>query len=426
MREPAAEPLFTTLNQRLERLIGFSGRHALLTDVTLAAGAATTSVVGLAFQHRITPVVLAFCFGLCAPLLLRHRDARPCFALIAAVAFLQWLVSGDQLADVTVLIALYWVCLAADAPSIALAALAAEAGAVMVALGWEQHEQFKVWTGLTGLNVAAAALGLMIRQRRELLRSLEEKAARLERERDQQAEFGAVTERARIAREMHDIISHSLTVMIAQADGASYTLESEPAHPAPALAAIARVAATGRQALDEMRRLLGVLRDDAGPDARGLLEPPPTLERLGALLEQVRAAGMPVTAAFEGDFTDLTPGVQLAIFRVAQEALTNALKHASRPAGAHLRLSRDGHAVELDITSTLRVPAGEAELPRPGGRGLRGMAERAHAYGGELEAGPTGDGRWSVRLRLTVVAAQKLPPDRTDVLLLGAPDQGRR
>lgn len=401
------EPLFTNLNARVERIVRISARHPLLTDAGLALITAVVSVTGLLRQGRVTPAMLAFCAALCLPLLLRHRSARLCFALVGLAALIQWLVSGPQLADAAVLIALYWVCLEGSARSIVAALVAAEGGAVMLALRWEQdRNQFKYWVGVTGLAVAAAALGLVIRQRRELLQSLEDRAARLERERDQQAALGAAAERARIAREMHDIVSHNLTVMIALADGARYTLESRPER---ATGAIERISTTGRQALTEMRRLLGVLAEDSepGPLEPGLLEPQPTLERLDDLLARVQAAGIPVTVTLDGELTDLAPGVQLTIFRVAQEALTNALKHTSSPSTAHVELRRRGDVVQLEVTNS-GVPARGA--PNPGGRGLRGMRERAHAYGGELDAGPIDGGGWRVRLRL---AASARPDART-------------
>jgi signal transduction histidine kinase len=402
MGDRSEEPLFTSLNQRVERLARFSADHPRLTDAALALLAAAVSVVGLIRQGRVTPAMLGFCAALCLPLLLRHHSVRLSFAGVALAALAQWLISGPQLADVTVLIALYWVCLQSRPRSIVIALVAAEAGAVMLALSWEHGgDQFKYWVGVSGLAVASAALGLMIRQRRELLRSLEDRAARLERERDQQAALGAAAERARIAREMHDIVSHNMTVMIALADGARYTLDSETGQ---AAGAIERVSATGRQALVEMRRLLGVLREESEP---GPLEPQPTLERLDDLLARVDAAGIPVTVALDGGLTDLAPGVQLTLFRVAQEALTNTLKHASRPATAHLELRRRGGAVELDVTNT----GGGARVEHvrsAGGKGLRGMRERANAYGGQLDAGPTDDGGWRVHLRL---AADAPPPD---------------
>lgn len=416
MPERSEELLFTSLNQRVERLARFSARHAALTDAVLASAVAATSVTGLAIQGRITPAMLAICAALCAPLLLRHRSVRTCFAGVGLAALLQWFVSGPQLADGAVLVALYWVCLESDVRSVAAAVAVAEAGAIMLALHWEK-QVFKYWVGVTGLAVAAAALGLMIRQRRELLASLHEKAARLERERDQQAELGAAAERARIAREMHDIVSHNLTVMIALADGARYALDSSPER---ASGAIERLSATGRLALLEMRRLLGVLRDDSAPDP---LEPQPTLERLDDLIARVDAAGIPVTIDLEGDPQQLPPGVQLAVFRVAQEALTNTLKHARRPASAHLELRCGGGQVELDVTNTGGAgPAEPAERGghatdvrsldsrsldgrsldgrSPDGRGVRGMRERANAYDGALDVGPTEDGGWRVHLRL--------------------------
>ncbi|HEX3803926.1 MAG TPA: histidine kinase [Solirubrobacteraceae bacterium] len=392
MADHSDELLLTWLNQRVERLAEFSARHRSLTDGVLAAGTAATSIVGLAIQHRITPAMLAFCAGLCLPLLLRHGWPRLCFACIAVVLLVQWLISGPQLADAALLIALYWICLETDLRSITAAVAVAEAGAIMLALRWET-QQFKYWVGITGLAVAAAALGLMIRQRRELLLSMEEKAARLERERDQQAELGAAAERARIAREMHDIVSHNLTVMIALADGARYALEASPAQ---ASDAIERLSATGREALVEMRRLLGALRDDS---TEGPLEPQPTLERLDELVARVDAAGIPVTIGLDGNLHDLAPGVQLAVFRVAQEALTNTLKHAARPTAAHLEVRCRGGQVDLEVTNTGNARTHEA-IQASDGRGLLGMRERANVYDGELDVGPTEDGGWRVHLRL--------------------------
>src|ERR1700722_15503536 len=144
MTDSSDELPFAWLNQRVERLTSFSARHGLLTDVVLASGAATLSVIGLILQGRVTPAMLAFCVALCAPLLLRHRSVRLCFAAIALAGLLQWLISGPQLADVSVLIALYWVCLESDVRTIAIAFAIAAAGAAMLALAWEQ-QKFRYW-----------------------------------------------------------------------------------------------------------------------------------------------------------------------------------------------------------------------------------------------------------------------------------------
>ena len=238
-----------------------------------------------------------------------------------------------------------------------------------------------------------------MRQRRALLISLHEKAARLEVERDQEGRLGAAAERARIAREMHDIVAHNLSVMIALADGATYAM---PGSPDRARQATERVSATGRQALLEMRRLLGVLREGEQAGAQPLA-PQPGLDRLDGLLAQVHAAGIPVTMDLDGDPRQLPDGVQLTVFRVAQEALTNTLKHAARPTSAHLALRCEHGRVELEVTDT-GAPSRGAPRPQPlaggGGRGLRGMRERAAAYGGRLDAGPGPDGGWRVSLRL--------------------------
>jgi signal transduction histidine kinase len=275
----------------------------------------------------------------------------------------------------------------------------------MAAARWSPSEPLKIWVGLSGLAVAAAVSGITVRQRRALLHSLEEKAARLEVERDREGRLAAARERARIAREMHDIVAHNLSVMIALADGAAFTIGSSPEE---AKSAAERVSSTGRQALLEMRRLLGVLRDEDGPQAGPPREPQPTLARLDELLTQVNAAGIPVTMALDGDPRSLPEGVQLTVFRVAQEALTNTLKHARRPTRAHLALSCKPDHVELEVTDDGSGGGGEPDRPATAtpfadatdGRGLRGMRERAAAYGGQLEAGPGPDGGWRVHLDL--------------------------
>ncbi len=370
--------------------------HPFAVDLATAAGVAMLSAFALSTQHRLDVVTAAFCVLLCTPLLLHRRDPRVCFALVALVAFAQWILSAPQLADASVLIALYWVALESELAEVAVAAVVVETGAIMAALRWSPSEPLKIWVGLTGLGTAAGVLGVTIRQRRALLISLHERAARLEVERDHEGRLAAAAERARIAREMHDIVAHNLSVIISLADGAGYAMASSPQR---ASEAIDRVSATGRQALLEMRRLLGVLREDALEQP---LAPQPGLDRLDDLLAQVHAAGIPVTMDLDGDPRNLPEGVQLTVFRVAQEALTNTLKHAARPTSAHLALRCQARSVELEVTDTGQDAARIG--PRPSlagsGRGLNGMRERAAAYGGRLDAGPGPDGGWRVRLSL--------------------------
>ena len=401
MSRSSDEAIVHGIHRLTFRVTAVGRRHPLGTDIVIAVLLAATSLTGLAVQGRLGHVdTIIFCAALCAPLPLRSVDRRASFGLVAIVGLAQWLTSTPQIADAAVLIALFWVALDGSALDMAAAAVTIEAGAVMAALHWSPGDWPKVWVGISGLGVAAGALGLTIRERRALVATLGERAARLELERDQQGRLGAAAERARIAREMHDIVSHNLTVMIGLADGAGYAL---PSSPETAQTAIERVSGTGRQALEEMRRLLGVLREE--PEA-GPYEPQPGLDRLDDLLARVEAAGVPVSIELQGDPHELSGGVQLAVFRVAQEALTNTLKHAGRPASAHLALHCGAHGVTLEVTDTGRTEnAGRGAAPPgpqlpSGGRGLSGMRERAAAYGGALEAGPRPEGGWRVRLTL--------------------------
>ena len=384
----------TWLAQRAQRLARLSAGHPLLVDLAICLAVAALSIAGLITQHRLYALTSIFCAALCLPLLLRRVSVMLCFVLIAVIAFAQWLLAAPQLADAAVLIALYWVTLDGSLTAAALAAGTAETGAIMAAVRWSPSEPLKLWVGLTGLVTAAAVLGVSVRQRRALLVSLHEKAARLEIERDQEGQLGAAAERARIAREMHDIVAHNLSVMIALADGASYAMDASPER---ALQATQRISATGRQALVDMRRLLGVLGEERSAQP---LEPQPSLGRLDELLAQVHAAGIPVTMDLAGDPSELPEGVQLTVFRVAQEALTNTLKHAERPTRAHLSLSCHSEHVELEVTDTGSGVGDRGRSTASGGRGLRGMRERAAAYGGRLEAGPGPEGGWRVQLHL--------------------------
>lgn len=248
----------------------------------------------------------------------------------------------------------------------------------------------------------AAAVGIAVRGRKDYHASLVERARQLEVERDQQLRLAASAERARIAREMHDIIGHNLSVITGLADGGRYAATKNPARASEALTAIAT---TSRQALAELRRLLDVLRDDPGDPTRPAppadLTPQPTLTDLDRLITGVRNAGLPVHTTIHGSPT-LPPGRQLTVYRVIQEALTNTLKHAGPSATAHLVMSyEDTGAVSLTLTDTSRTAPTPPD-PTNGGRGIPGMRERTAVYGGTLEAGPLPHPRrgWRVHLHL--------------------------
>jgi signal transduction histidine kinase len=375
------------LGKRGERIVA---EHVLLGDLAIAVAVAVAAVAGLYSQRRVDGVQLAFTAALCLPLLMRRRQPLLVFAVLAAIAAVQWLNADPQLGDASLLVALYGVALRGSLLELTLAGVAMESGAVLAAAKWAPSDPVKIWIGLSGLVMAAGVLGINVRQRRALVSSLRERAARLELERDQEGRLAAAAERNRIAREMHDIVAHNLSVMIALADGASYAIGTSPEQTAQATE---QISTTGRDALLEMRRLLDVLADDRSSQP---LAPQPGLAELEPLAERVRAAGVPVMLRIEGDPRALPEGAQLAIFRVAQEALTNTLKHAHRPTEVCLSLRCSGEGAELEVIDT----GPPSQRARGQGRGLRGMRERALAYGGELQAGPRERGGWRVHLRL--------------------------
>jgi signal transduction histidine kinase len=258
------------------------------------------------------------------------------------------------------------------------------------------------WTDLiflSGLVAAALGLGLYTGTRRAYLAELRDRADRLERERDQQAALAVAAERARIAREMHDIVAHHLTVMITLSEAAIAASASSPER---ANDVMRSVADTGRRALADTRRLLGVLRQrpgqDPGQEGAGALQPVPDLTQLDSLIEQVRSAGLDTTLEIHGQAPDVAAGVQLTVYRLVQEALTNTLKHGGPAARASVRLSYLPGELLVDIDDNGAGAAAQATVGVGGG--LLGMRERVHAYGGNVQAGPSGTGGWKVSARL--------------------------
>jgi signal transduction histidine kinase len=208
-------------------------------------------------------------------------------------------------------------------------------------------------------------------------------------EREAKARAAVVEERTRIARELHDVVAHAISVIVLQARGGRHALDAEPDDARKALDAIEH---TASQALQEMRRLLGMLRSG---DEEVALAPQPSLAQLETLVAHVRDAGLPVDVRVEGNPRELAPGVDLSAFRIVQEALTNALKHAGR-ARAQVLVRYGDDALELEVADTGRGAANGAGA----GHGLAGMRERVAVFGGELESGPRGEGGFAVRARL--------------------------
>jgi signal transduction histidine kinase len=237
-------------------------------------------------------------------------------------------------------------------------------------------------------------LGDRSRMSRAYLAQANRRARDLERERDQQGELAAAAERARISRELHDAVAHGLSVIVIQAQAAAGAMDKRPA---TARAALAAIVATGRDSLSEMRRLLGLTRPD-GPE----LAPLPHLTDLPSLVERVRAAGLPVRLTVTGQVAELPTGIGLSAYRITQEALTNALKHAGPGASVLVDVCCGPETVELTVADTGRGAGGAPDERR--GNGLRGMRERVAMLGGTLTAADGPDGGFRVRACLPLAA----------------------
>lgn len=354
---------------------------------------------------RDTPQVWIFDVALVLPLLWRRRWPVGVFGTIAAVALVQVFVDVQAGGDLALLVALYAV--AAYEPrrfGIVAAILIAEVGVVVASVRWVPGNRLNEIIQLSTTMTVAWVLGVWVRTRRAYLASVLERAKTAEHERDQQAQIATAIERARISREMHDIVAHSLSVMIALSDGAAIAAHRTPE---AAQTAMLQSSALGRQALGEMRRLLGGLNGNPQDDATVLasapdLSPQPGIADLDELINQVRSAGPAVDLVIIGQPPELAPGAQLTIYRMVQEALTNVLKHAPSATRAMVTLRYRATGVDIEVENdspagALTVPAAVASTP---GHGLTGMRERAAAFGGKVEAGQRSGGGWRVTTHL--------------------------
>jgi signal transduction histidine kinase len=348
-------------------------------------------VISIFERNGLVATVAGVLIG--APLLFRRNYTVAAFWAVMALGAVQVLLGPRATpSDLAVPMAIY--ALAAYRPRrISLIGLAlGMIGAAAALLLWVSHparadlpivDWLLTYGLLSSPTIIAWVLGDSMRYRRAYYLDLEDKARRLERERDQQTEIGAAAERARIARELHDVIAHNVSVMVVQAEGASYALDSSPETTRRALATIAD---TGRTALAEMRRLLGVLRSEAKLLDRA---PQPGVDQLEDLLEQVRAAGLPVNFSVEGVPVPLPQGMALAAYRIIQESLTNTRKHGGPRVSAQVLLHYGEDGLRMLVRDDGR---GAAALTDGQGNGLTGMRERVAMYGGALNAGPRLDG----------------------------------
>jgi signal transduction histidine kinase len=382
--------------------------HPLVVDSLLAFAVAVAGVsVGVGGARHVSPAVVPlFKLAMAAPVALRRRYPVGAFAAVVVVGGLEILTSPRPVgSDLAVIILLYTV--AAYRPrSTSLPALAiCLIGSLVATIVWApSHVDNSMWAFagvaavFAGPALLAWLLGDSMQWRRGYYRGLEERAARAERERDAQSQIAVAAERARIARELHDVVAHHVSVMVVQADGAAFALKASPEQAQQALAAIS---GTGRQALAEMRRLLGVLRS---ADDSAELEPQPGVEQLAGLLEQARASGLPVSFAVEGVPRSLPPGAALAAYRIVQESLTNARKHGGATVTASVTLLFCEKHLAIKVTDD-GSRTGTAIHGDGRGHGLIGMRERVEVYGGSVSAGPW-PGGWRVIATLPLPAGQ--------------------
>jgi signal transduction histidine kinase len=361
-------------------------RHPLLVDWALVLLVLTVHV-GDALSRDAKVLGLGFALLQAVPLAARRRWPVPVLALVAAGAVGATLIHRAEV-PLALFIAVYTVAAHADRRRSAWATAAA---IVAMAIAFASVDSF----GYPALVVFAAAwiLGDNMRTRRAYFAELEDKADRLEREREANARRAAAEEQARIARELHDVIAHNVSVMTVQAAAAHDVFDADPDGAREALGSIEK---TGRAALTELRRLLGSVGDGGRPE----LTPQPGLDAVDELVDQVRRAGLDVRLSVEGSRPALPAALDLSAYRVVQEALTNTLKHASaRRAWVDIRYA------DAEVGVYVRDDGvGPSEPNGTSGRGLVGMRERVELFGGELEVGPSAAGGYAVAAHFPVTA----------------------
>jgi signal transduction histidine kinase len=363
--------------------------RSLAFDALVAAGVAALTVVS--FTRVGTPgLTIAIGFVMAVTVLVRRFWPLAVMGVIATLALLQVILFEPKFDpmpfDIAVLIAMY------STVKYGKRLVEGYIAAAVVAIG-VVIEVVRHWQPLTWWMMAIAYFGVSgstwltaytMRNRRKYVASLEERTATLEREREHLARIAVADERAAIARELHDVVAHSLAVMVVQADGGRYAFDTDAAKARHALEVIAE---TGRDALADMKKLVGVLR--ASQQER-------TIPELSDLVAKARTAGLTVRADIQ-PLGDVPSGVRLAVFRIVQEGLTNVLRHAGSGATVTLSVRREGDLIALSVVDDGR---GSDLVPTEGGHGLIGMRERVAVHGGRLKAGPRFAGGWSVEAEI--------------------------
>lgn len=378
-------------------LLGISG-------MTIVVGGAGR---GGGERFAVVPVVI----GLSIVVALRRRAPEKMLLLAIAMGVVQ-LVFGVRptTANFAMLVITFTVATVGERWASRLALTCSLCAAGLSQLRWPNQDpgswaqKLFIVVVMTVPFVLAWVLGDSMRTRRAYFDQLEERAARLEREREAQSKVAVAAERARIARELHDVVAHNVSVMVVQADGAAYVMDAAPDQ---ARQALETISSTGRQALAEMRRLLGVLRTGDVPES-GEYVPQPDVEQIEELVDQVVQSGLAVDFKIEGTPRPLPSGVELTAYRIVQEALTNTRKHGGPNAGASVRLVYFDDGLGLLVEDDGRGAA--HELYEDGGadgagHGMIGMRERVGMVGGTLDAGPRPGGGFRISALLPLKPA---------------------
>ncbi|MFI1252097.1 sensor histidine kinase [Streptomyces anulatus] len=390
----------------MQRLYDFIRRHPTGVDVFWAVfllGLSGVSMVsGMYDAGREEIVAVPVMLGLSTVVALRRRAPEKMLLLAILVGVVQLVFDvRPGIGNFAMLVITYTVATVGERWASRLALVCSLSAAALSQLRWEA-EPGGSWAQVVFVTiimtvpfVLAWVLGDSLRTRRAYFDQLEERAARLEREREAQSKVAVAAERARIARELHDVVAHNVSVMVVQADGAAYVMDAAPDQ---AKQALETISSTGRQALAEMRRLLGVLRTGDAPES-GEYVPQPDVEQIEDLVAQVRQTGLAVDFKVEGTPRPLPSGVELTAYRVVQEALTNTRKHGGPDAGASVRLVYFDDGLGLLIEDDGRGAAHElyADGGADGaGHGMIGMRERIGMVGGTLDAGPRPGGGFRI------------------------------
>ena len=374
-------------------------QHVPLAALALA-GAGTLGHLFIQTKFQLLDLALPLVLYTVASLVRKRRLALAMLALTLVLAYLATLGSrleADRLQKATALDKLSRqqvvdVVVSEQAAKAAKAAkMSAPTGAISIDVLVDSGQSvLEMWL----LLVAAFAVGDGMRSRRAHLAAVEQRTADLAREERQRAALAVAAERARLTRELHDVVAHGMAVMVAQAQGAAAALGR---HPDRAATAMQHVIETGRSSLDEMRRLLAAGRTDPAEGAR--LAPLPGISAVPALVDQLRSAGMRIDLRIEGEPEAVPAAVDLSAYRIVQEALTNTLKHAGPEAAAEVLLAFEPEALRIEVADDGRGPD-EGAFRR--GNGLRGIAERVTLLDGELrtERGEKGGFRLSAMLPL--------------------------